>query len=83
MKIPRDIGGLELAQLLKKYGYRTSHQTGSHVRLTSRIKDTEHHITIPNHKPIKVGTLSGLLNDIAQYLRMDKDELVEDLFGKG
>ena len=82
MKIPRDVSGLELAQLLKKHGYRTTRQTGSHIRLTTRIKGIDHHITIPNHKPIKVGTLSDVLSDIAQYLKIDKDELLEGIFGK-
>lgn len=45
MKLPRDIGGEELAKLLKKYGYQTTRQTGSHLRLTTGIKE-EHHITI-------------------------------------
>ncbi|MEW6026684.1 MAG: type II toxin-antitoxin system HicA family toxin [Planctomycetota bacterium] len=46
MKLPRDIGGLELAELLKKYGYTIGRQSGSHLRLTSTMKG-EHHITIP------------------------------------
>lgn len=82
MKIPRDVGGLELAKLLEKQGYLISRQTGSHIRLTTRIKGIEHHVTIPNHKPIKVGTLSGVLSEIAIYLKMDKDELVQDIFGR-
>ena len=53
MKIPRDIDGKFLAKLLtKKYQYTVSRQTGSHLRLTTRIKG-EHHITIPQHKPLK------------------------------
>ena len=56
MKIPRDVGGEELAELLKKYGYQITRQTGSHIRLTTNLKG-EHHITIPRHKPLKVVTL--------------------------
>lgn len=43
MKIPRDIGGEELARLLGKYGYKITRQTGSHMRLTSSHKETEFH----------------------------------------
>ena len=32
MKLPRDIGGEELAKLLSKYGYEITRQTGSHRR---------------------------------------------------
>ena len=80
MKLPRDIGGEELAALLGKYGYRIVRQTGSHFRLTSNTKGTEHHITIPHHKPLRVGTLDGILNDVASYLEMEKQELIEKLF---
>ena len=81
MKLPRDLGGQELAVLVDKYGYRITRQTGSHVRLTSISKGTEHHITVPKHKPLKVGTLSSILTDIAYYLEMEKQELLEKLFG--
>ncbi|MBZ0169396.1 YcfA-like protein [Candidatus Methylomirabilis lanthanidiphila] len=81
MKLPRDIGGKELAKVLGKYGYRITHQTGSHVRLTSSFKGTEHHVTVPSHRALRAGTLSGILNDIATYLEVEKQSLVEDLFG--
>ena len=81
MKLSRDISGDELTGLLKKYGYQISRQTGSHIRLTSIIKNTEHHITIPRQKSLKVGTLNSILNDIAAYLEMDKKSLIAELFG--
>jgi len=80
MKLPRDVGGEELATLLRKYGYRITRQTGSHIRLTSNAKGTEHHISIPRHKPLKVGTLSSILSDLASYLEVEKQKLIEDLF---
>jgi hypothetical protein len=33
MKLPRDVGGRDLADLLSKYGYQVTRQTGSHLRL--------------------------------------------------
>jgi predicted RNA binding protein YcfA (HicA-like mRNA interferase family) len=81
VKLPRDIGGQELAELLKRYGYKVSRQTGSHIRMTSIIKGTEHHLTIPRHKPLKVGTLSSTLNEVAAYMEMDRKSLAAGLFG--
>ena len=81
MKIPRDVGGEELAKLLKNYGYQVTRQTGSHIRLTTTLKG-EHHITIPRHKPLKVGTLSSILSDISGHLERDKQSLIQSLFGK-
>ena len=82
MKLPRDVGGLELVKLLEKYGYRVTRQTGSHMRLRTNIKGTEHHVTIPSHNPLKTGTLSGVLGDVALYLKVEKNELIEGLFGR-
>jgi predicted RNA binding protein YcfA (HicA-like mRNA interferase family) len=80
MKLPRDAGGADLAKLLSSCGYRISHQTGSHLRLTSSIKGKEHRLTLPNHRPLKVGTLSAILSDVASYLEMNKQELIAQLF---
>jgi len=80
MKLPRDMGGEELAVLLVKYDYRVTRQTGSHIRLTSSIKGKEHHLTIPRHKSLKIGTLNYIINDLATYLEIDKQKLVKDLF---
>lgn len=78
-KLPRDLSGKELASLLNKYGYIITRQTGSHIRLTNNTKNTEHHITIPDHRPIKIGTLSRILKDIADYLTIDKETLTNEL----
>lgn len=58
MKLPRDIGGQELAKLLGKYGYSVTRQTGSHIRLTT-LENGEHHITIPAHPVLRIGTLNA------------------------
>ena len=80
MKLPRDVGGQELAALLGRHGYDVTRQTGSHMRLTSTAKGFEHHITIPEHKPLKVGILDHIVNQVAAYLEMDHEELVKELF---
>ena len=81
MKLPRDLGGEELATRLGKYGYQVVRQTGSHIRLTSTYKDTEHHLTIPRHKPLKVGTLKSIINEVTAYLEIEKQNLIDDLLG--
>jgi len=81
MKLPRDVGGEELAALLGRYGYKITRQTGSHMRLTSTSKGFEHHLTIPQHKPLRVGTLSSIVDEIAAYLEIERQELVKELSG--
>jgi predicted RNA binding protein YcfA (HicA-like mRNA interferase family) len=81
-KVPRDISGAQLAQLLNRYGYNITRQTGSHLRLVSNGRGFEHKVTIPDHQPIKIGTLNNILADVADYLQISKRELLEHLFGR-
>jgi len=81
LKTPRDVSGDDLARALARYGYSVTRQTGSHMRLTSKKKGSEHHVTIPAHDPLRVGTLSQILSDVASYLDISRDELMEILFG--
>jgi hypothetical protein len=41
----------------------------------------EHQLTIPNHDPIRVGTLAGILRDIADRRHMSRADLTAALFG--
>lgn len=61
-------------------GYSVTRQTGSHIRLT-RPAPAPHHLTIPAHDPLKVGTLAVILSDVAGHLQIDRDELLRRLFG--
>lgn len=79
MKLPRDLDASDLIQLLHKFGYEPTRQTGSHIRLTTQ-KNGQHHLTIPNHDPLKIGTLNAILSEVAQHLCFSKQELVERLF---
>ena len=76
MKLPRDLSGSELAKRLNALGYQITRQTGSHLRLTTQ-ENGEHHITIPCHDPLKLGTLAGILADVAQHLGISRESLVE------
>lgn len=81
MRLPRDVSGDDLAKALADLGYRATRQTGSHVRLTT-LERGEHHITIPRHAALRVGTLASLLGDVAQHFALSREELVERLFGR-
>ncbi len=80
MRLPRDLSGMDLARALGRVGYRVVRQTGSHLRLT-RDGSTQHHITIPAHDPLKIGTLAAILSDVTGHLQLDRDKLIERLFG--
>jgi hypothetical protein len=58
--------------------YEPTRQTGAHIRVTTQ-RDGENHEVIPNHHPIKVGTLSSILKRIAAHHGLTVDSLLEML----
>jgi len=61
-KIPRDISGKELVKILSRIGFKEVRRTSSHIRLSANISNKlTHHITIPDHNPIKIGTLNNII----------------------
>ena len=81
MKLPRDISGNQLIKNLKPLGYIVTRQTGSHIRLSTE-QNGQHHITIPQHDPLKIGTLAAILADIAIHFNLSKSELTELIFSQ-
>ena len=79
MRLPRDISGKSLIKALKRNGYVISRQTGSHVRLTI-FRDEEHHISVPLHNPLHIGTFASILHDVADHLEVNRNELLKKLF---
>jgi predicted RNA binding protein YcfA (HicA-like mRNA interferase family) len=82
LRLPRDLAGHDLAKLLRHYAYEMIRQTGSHLRLKSNLCGTDHQITIPAHKTLKVGTPNGIISAVAAYLDMDRSQLAQELFKK-
>ena len=80
MKLPRSVSGADLVKALKRLGYEVTRQAGSHIRLTFQ-QPKQHHVTIPNHDPIKVGTLAAIVAEVSAQLDVPRDELSHKLFG--
>lgn len=58
MKLPSDINGADAVKALRRLGFASDHQTGSHHIMRGadgRI------VVVPMHRPIKRGTLRGLI----------------------
>jgi predicted RNA binding protein YcfA (HicA-like mRNA interferase family) len=79
MKLPRDLSGADLAQALKRLGYSVTRQTGSHMRLTTQ-QQGEHHVTIPCHDPLRVGTLAAILAEVCAHFGLSREELTDRLW---
>ena len=79
MRLPRDLSGAELIKVLcKHYGYFRIHQEGSHVVLQTETP-RHHRIPIPDHRPLRLGTLNAILNAVARAQGIDKAEILEKL----
>ena len=79
MKLPRDLTGAELSKRLARLAYTVSRQSGSHMRLSTSERG-EHHVTIPRHDPLRIGTLAAILDAVATHHGMSREELLQRLF---
>lgn len=79
MKLPRDLSGAELTKLLgKHYGYVRVNQEGSHVILEAKTPPS-HRIAIPNHSPLRIGTLNGILRAVAAAQGVTREDILRHL----
>jgi hypothetical protein len=51
------------------------------MRLTTSERG-EHHVTIPAHDSLRIGTLASILGDVAAHLNITRDDLASRLFGR-
>jgi predicted RNA binding protein YcfA (HicA-like mRNA interferase family) len=78
-RLPRNLSGSELIAALRRMEYQATRQTGSHVRL-SCVHPVRHHVTVPLHDPLRIGTLAAILSDIATHHDLSRETLLEKLF---
>ena len=57
MKLPRDVNGSEAVRALRRLGFEQLRQSGSHVIMRRNGRS----VVVPMHRPIKPGTLRGLI----------------------
>ena len=79
MKIPRDLSGSELIQILcRDWGYRKVNQEGSHMILETE-SPSHHRISVPEHKILRIGTLNSILRSVASHKGIERGELLKSL----
>lgn len=57
MKLPRDVNGPEAGRALRRLGFEAIRQTGSHLIMRKGSRT----VVVPQHRPIKPGTLKALI----------------------
>ncbi len=79
MKIPRDLSGKDLADLLSRHwGYRIIHQQGSHIVLETEIPSHQR-IAVPAHRQLRIGTLNAILRVVARHKGVERQEVLKSL----
>lgn len=78
MKTPRDISGENLISALRKFGYSRQRQTGSHVQLVTH-ENGEHHLSIPLHSPLRIGTLNKILSLVGEHFGISKNDVLSKI----
>jgi len=73
------LSGAELIKLLCKHlGYGRVNQEGSHIILETE-NPRHHRISIPDHHPLRVGTLNAILRAVATAQGIEKDDILRHL----
>lgn len=78
MKLPRGIDADRLIRVLQDLGYQVIRQKGSHVRLR-HDGPPPHLITVPMHHPLKIGTLHGVVSEVAKMRSVLVESIIERL----
>jgi predicted RNA binding protein YcfA (HicA-like mRNA interferase family) len=79
MKLPRDLYGRELAGILcRHWGYEQVNQVGSHIILQTETP-VHHRLAVPDHKPLRIGTLNGILRAVAAAKQTTREAILASL----
>ena len=79
MKLPRDLSGADLIKVLcRHFGYRKVNQESSHVILQTDTPQ-HHRLAIPDHNPLRLGTLNAILNAVARAKGVEKGDILDKL----
>jgi predicted RNA binding protein YcfA (HicA-like mRNA interferase family) len=66
-----------LAKILcKNWGYVEVNQEGSHIILQTETPSHQR-IPVPDHHPIRVGTLSSILRMVSRHKNVEKEDILK------
>jgi predicted RNA binding protein YcfA (HicA-like mRNA interferase family) len=78
VKTPRNLSGRDLADhLIRRWEYRETHQTGSHIILRTESPSGQT-LPIPAHKPLRTGTLSAILRMVSDHKQVPRNQVLTD-----
>jgi predicted RNA binding protein YcfA (HicA-like mRNA interferase family) len=79
VKLPRELYGRDLARVLcNRWAYRQVNQVGSHIVLQTETPQ-HHRLSVPDHKPLRIGTLNAILRQVAAAKGVAREDLLATL----
>ncbi len=79
MKLPRDISGDQLADhLCRQWEYKRVTLVGSHIMLRTETPSGSRQV-IPAHTPMRIGTFSKILTQVAQHKNVTREDILRNL----
>ena len=76
MKLPRGLAADRQIRALERLGYVAVRQKGSHIQL-QHPGPPEHTVTVPQHRPIRVGTQHSILVEVAQAQALSIESILD------
>jgi predicted RNA binding protein YcfA (HicA-like mRNA interferase family) len=79
VKLPRELYDRDLARVLcNRWAYRQVNQVGSHIVLQTETPQ-HHRLSVPDHKPLRIGTLNAILRQVAAAKGVAREDLLATL----
>jgi predicted RNA binding protein YcfA (HicA-like mRNA interferase family) len=79
VKLPRELYGRDLVRVLcARWAYRQVNQVGSHIILQTETPQ-HHRLSVPDHKPLRIGTLNAILRQVAAAKGVAREDLLATL----
>lgn len=64
--------------LIRSWNYTETHQTGSHILLRTAAPSGQT-LPIPDHKPLRLGTLIAILRMVSEHKGVSRDDVLRGL----
>jgi predicted RNA binding protein YcfA (HicA-like mRNA interferase family) len=64
--------------LCRRWDYKQVNQEGSHIILQTETPG-HHRLSVPDHKPLRLGTLNAILRSVAVAKGVSREDLIASL----
>lgn len=66
------LSGDDIVKILSSFGFNLLSQKGSHIKLRRVKNGLDETLIIPNHAPLRKGSLKAIFNQASKYISRDE-----------